>query len=94
MIKYLINLGMFYQPKNKLHKAVQEIFSKEQRKVIERDDLRHYEVAFRKAIDDLNKQFPNCTPVKLNIWSPDGKDECIQIESLVGLSMLQFTDQL
>lgn len=94
MIKYLINLGMFYQPKNKLQKAVQEFFKEQERKVIAGESVNKYQDYFDERIDALNKQFTKCTPVKLNIWSHDSKDINIQIESVVGLSMLQFTEQL
>ncbi|QQS35756.1 MAG: hypothetical protein IPM56_16165 [Ignavibacteriales bacterium] len=94
MIKYLIDLGMVYQPKNKLHKAVQEFFKEQRRKVIAGESAKDYQYYFEARINALNKQFPNCTPVKLHVWSPDNNDICIQVESVVSLSMLQYTDQL
>ena len=92
MIKYLIELGSFYQPKNKLQKVVQEFFREQDRKVIAGESCKDYLFYFKTRIETLNKQFTNCKPVDLHIWSHDNKDQHIQIESLVGLSMLQFTD--
>lgn len=90
---YLIDLGMFYQPKNKLCKAVQEFISKQQRKVFSDNRLKDYENYLEMNIKDLNKQFPKCTPVTINFWSPDGKDRNFQIESVVSLTMQHFINE-
>jgi hypothetical protein len=91
MTKYLVNLGMFYQPKNKLHKAIQEFIQKQSRKVIPDNDLKYYKNRLWAVIDNLNSLHPKCTPVKVNFWSSDN-DEHLQLENVVSLSMLKFEE--
>jgi len=92
MTKYLVELGLFYQPKNKLHKTIQEFIAKQQRKVIDRTVLSAYKKQLEDKINTLNSQFPKCTPVKVNFWSSDN-DEHLQLENVVSLSMLKFEEK-
>lgn len=91
MTKYLVDLGSFYQPKNKLHKAIQEFIAKQQRKVIDRAVLSAYKKQLENKINTLNSQHPKCTPVKVHFWKSD-IDEHFQIENVVSLSMLKFEE--
>lgn len=91
MIKYLVNLGMLYQPKNKFHKAIQEFIGKQQRKVIPVKELYAYKIYLQVTIEKLSAEFPKCTPVKVHFWSSDN-DEHLQLENVVSLSMLQFKE--
>lgn len=93
MIKFLVDLGMFYQPKNKLCKAVQEFMGKQQRKVFSAHQMMDFKKYLKKNVEALNKQFPKCTPVQINFWSPDGSDHMMSIESVVSLSMKLFKDE-
>lgn len=92
MIKYLVELGMFYQPKNKLHKAIQEFIRNQQRKVIPKKDVYTYKEYLRRTIEKLNAENPKCTPVKCNFWNSD-IDEHLQLENVVSLSMLKFEEE-
>lgn len=90
--KYLVQLGLCYQPKNKLHKAIQEFVGKQHRKVIDRSVLSAYKRQLENKINTLNSQFPKCTSVKCNFWKSD-TDEHLHLENVVSLSMLKFEEK-
>lgn len=91
MIKYLINLGVFYQPKNSLHKSIQNFIGTQQRRVINDSNLESYKEYLSNAIERLNSDHPKCTPVKIHFWGSES-DEHLQLESVVSLSMLKFEE--
>ncbi len=92
MTKYLIDLGMFYQPKNKLHKAIQEFIGEQKRKVIKDKDLQTYKKNLGVEVTRLNKEHPKCTPVNFHFWKSE-VDEHLQLENVVSLSMLKFEEE-
>lgn len=92
MTKYLVDLGSFYQPKNKLHRAIQEFIARQQREVIKEKDLEGHKEYLKTVITSLNEQHPKCTPVKCNFWKSD-IDEHLHLENVVSLSMLKFEEE-
>lgn len=92
MTKYLVDLGMFYQPKNKLQKAIQGFIREQQRKVFSKDYFLTYKQYLREGVEKLNADYPKCTPIKINFWSGE-KDEHLQLEGVVSLSLLRFEDR-
>ena len=91
MTKYLCELGSFYQPKNKLHKAIQEFIQQQHRRVIPADKLTEYEKILKERIEILNKLNPKCTPVEVHFWKSI-IDEHLHLENVVSLAMLKFED--
>lgn len=92
MTKYLIDLGMFYQPKNKLHKAIQEFISIQKRKVIKSKDLNTYKKYLGDNIMRLSDEHPNCMSASFNFLKSD-IDEHLNIVNVVSLSMLKFEEE-
>ncbi|MBS4034363.1 MAG: hypothetical protein KGZ85_07870 [Ignavibacterium sp.] len=92
MIKYLIILGMFYQPKNKLHKAIQEFIGQQNRKVIKEENLQAYKKYLGDGIERLNDQHRKCTRVSANFWKSE-TDEHLHLENVVSLSMFKFKEK-
>lgn len=58
----------YWVAKNKLAAAAKKVARKMERQIIPGDQVEGYKSAFRKQIEDLNKTFSRCKPLKLEIW--------------------------
>lgn len=67
---YLASIGMIYNPKNKLCKAIQDEIKSWDRKLIPEENITEVKNEIIESIAKLNNQFPKCRPVRGEFWSP------------------------
>lgn len=85
-----------YFPKNKLWKEIQNYLKSLDRRLIFERDISDAKRIIIKKINDLNKQFSRCKPVKASFWQgPIDKDFILSLdgESIIGFTFLKgYTD--
>lgn len=61
---YFSYISYTYSPKNKLEKAVYELLKEKDRSIVPDNDLIKFQGQITDRIEELNKDFPRCNPIK------------------------------
>ena len=89
---YLAHVGLFLNHKNKLEKAIQDFIKSYDRSIILATHIEVAKKAIQNRVDALTKEFPKCTPIKADWWTPaHNKNDEVKDWVLGGVECVRFS---
>ena len=68
---YLSYVGYEYAAMNQLQTAIQQFILSKNRMIIDSGKIGKFLDEIINGIEDLNKRFPRCTPLRASFWQPE-----------------------
>ena len=79
-------------PKNKLQEEAQAAARDMDCILVPESKMKDFGDEVFRRIDELNKKYHRCNPLKLYKWKPDRHEDCFMIDGVFTLSMYQVKE--